>query len=260
MSKSPLATRHSPFAELDALIRRVDEDRWLASRFARAHVRERLIAIYAVNYEIARTAEAAREPAIGRIRLAWWREALDEIARGATPRAHPALALYARTMAGLTLPTAAWELMIEARGVDFEPEPFAEWADVEAYIEASAGTLMRLALVACEAYDPALGLAGNAARAWGYIGLMRAEANWSARGRSILPRKGGSIEDMRGRAVLANNGARSWAKMASSTAFPAFGYVALVPGYLRALANGRTQRPLLARQISLISAAATGRI
>ncbi|MBK8544168.1 MAG: hypothetical protein IPL62_11845 [Caulobacteraceae bacterium] len=40
--------------DLDTLVRRVDEDRWLAARFAPPLVRERLIAIYAVNYEIAR--------------------------------------------------------------------------------------------------------------------------------------------------------------------------------------------------------------
>ena len=64
---------------LDDLVRRVDEDRWLASRFAPADVRARLIALYAVNYEIARTAEVVREPGVGDIRLAWWRDALAEI-------------------------------------------------------------------------------------------------------------------------------------------------------------------------------------
>jgi hypothetical protein len=38
--------------DLDTLVRRVEEDRWLAARFAPPLVRERLIAIYAVNYEI----------------------------------------------------------------------------------------------------------------------------------------------------------------------------------------------------------------
>ncbi|MGQ0534436.1 MAG: phytoene/squalene synthase family protein [Caulobacteraceae bacterium] len=250
----------APSDDLDQLVRRVDEDRWLASRFAPAHVRERLTAIYAVNYEIARTAETVSEAAVGEIRLAWWREALAEIGAGAAPRAHPALTAYAAVMGGVTLPHEAWDLVVDTRRVDFLSEPFAEWADIEAYIEGTAGNLMRLALAACGVYDPALGLAGSAARAWGYVGLMRSEATWRVRGRSILPRKGGSIEDMRGRTVLAYAGARAIAKGAPSAGFPAFGYGALVPGYLRALARGRTQRPLLARQLRLIAAAATGRI
>ena len=56
-------------ADLDADVRRHDEDRWLASRFAPADVRARLIAIYALNYEIARTAEVVSTPALVEIRL-----------------------------------------------------------------------------------------------------------------------------------------------------------------------------------------------
>lgn len=250
-----------PNPELDSLVRRVDEDRWLASRFAPARVRARLMAIYAVYYEIARVAETVSEPGLGHIRLTWWREALAEIGAGGAPQSHPALAAYAETMAGVSLPHAPWDLMIDARmGCDFVAEPFAEWADIEAYLEATGGNLMRVALAACGAYDPANGLAGEASRAWGYVGLMRAEPSWRARGRSMLPRKGGSMDDMRGRAMLAHGGARVWAKVTSSAAFPTFGYVSLVPGYLRALQRGQVQQPLLARQLRLVAAAATGRI
>ncbi len=108
---------------LDALIRRTDEDRWLASRFAATDVRARLIAIYALNYEIARTAEVVKEPAIGEIRLAWWREAIAEIHIGKPPRAHPVLQAYAPLAAGL--PVACWEALTIARAKDFEAAPFA---------------------------------------------------------------------------------------------------------------------------------------
>jgi 15-cis-phytoene synthase len=71
--------------DLDRLVRRVDEDRWLALRFAPEEVRARLIALYAVNYEIARTAEIVSEPALGDIRLEWWRSALEQMAEGSAP-------------------------------------------------------------------------------------------------------------------------------------------------------------------------------
>lgn len=258
---SPASLIPGPVTDLDQLVRRVDEDRWLTSRFAPALVRERLIAIYAVNYEIARTAESVREAGLGQIRLAWWREALEEMTQGAPPRAHPALSFYAETMAGVPIPRTAWEVMIQTRGAcDFEAEPFAEWADLEAYAEQTAGNVMRLALAACGAYDPSNGVAGQAARAWTYVGLMRAQAHWHARGRSFLPRKGGSLPDLRARAELAYGGARAWAKTAPSVAFPALGYLALVPGYLRALKSGRAERPLLMRQLKLIAASASGRL
>ena len=83
---------------LDTLVRRVDEDRWLASRFAPAGVRSRLTALYALNYEISRTAETVTQPALGDIRLAWWREAVEEIYAGRAVRAHPALSAFAAAL------------------------------------------------------------------------------------------------------------------------------------------------------------------
>ena len=73
--------------DLDSqLVRRTDEDRWLASRFAPADVRADLIALYALNYEVARTVEVVSQPTLGDIRLAWWREAIAEIyERPSTP-------------------------------------------------------------------------------------------------------------------------------------------------------------------------------
>ena len=84
----------SPAADddLDALVRRVDPDRWLASRFiADAEQRADVVALYALNYELAHVAETVREPLVGEIRLTWWREAIDAIFAGEPPRRHPVL-------------------------------------------------------------------------------------------------------------------------------------------------------------------------
>ena len=46
--------------DLDALIRRVDPDRWLASRYvADAEARADLLALYAFNYELSRASASA---------------------------------------------------------------------------------------------------------------------------------------------------------------------------------------------------------
>lgn len=244
--------------DLDTLVRRVDADRWLASRFAPAPVRARLTAIYAVNYEIARTAETVREPGIGHIRLAWWREALQEIAHGAAPRAHPVLEAYAAAASLVSLPAPAWDAMIEARELDFAAAPFASWADVDTYLDATAGNVMRLALAACGAPHAEQRLVAQAARAWGYAGLLRSQLAWTARGREILPRTNGSAEEMMGRAEQAYLAAREMP--VASVAFPAVGYVALAPAYMRSLKRERRSQPLFLRQLKLIAAAATGRI
>lgn len=244
-------------AELDALVRRVDEDRWLASRFASAPVRERLIALYAVNFEIARTAEAVREPALGAIRLQWWRESLAEIAAGGSARTHPALAAYARAHRDGGFSLALWEELITARQADLEPAPFDAVAALDDYLGATAGNLMRLAIGACgadAAADAADRLVFRAGWIWGCTGLLRAEAHWAARGRSFLPQQGPSRDELRARVARAIRDMRAMAPL-DARIFPAIGYVRLAGGYLRA-----ARQPLIVRQLKLIAAAATGRV
>ncbi|MGH6949942.1 MAG: squalene/phytoene synthase family protein [Vitreimonas sp.] len=243
---------------LESLVRRADEDRWLASRFAPAPVRAKLTALYAVNYEIARTGEVVREAALGDIRLHWWRDALAEIAGGAAPREHPAL----RALAG-AFPQAAGPLqaLADARRADLDPAPFQTWEDVERYLDATAGALMRLAIEACapEASAALAHVVQPAARAWGFIGLTRSAQFWQARGRSIYPREERARETMLMRAEAAHAAARA-APAPPAAAFPALGYVALAPAYLRALRSGKSEPSVFARQLRLIAAAASGRL
>jgi len=64
------------FDHCSALVRAHDRDRYLATLFAPADLRDALYALYAFNHEIVRVHEAAREPMPGEIRLQWWREVL----------------------------------------------------------------------------------------------------------------------------------------------------------------------------------------
>lgn len=240
---------------MDADVRRFDEDRWLASRFAPDGARKRLVALYALNHEIARTAETVRQAAIGDIRLQWWREAAAEVFAGKPPRKNPIVQAFAEAHAQTPFSPDVINALIDARGADLDAAPFATWAAMEAYLDATAGGLMRLAFTAC-------GVAHHdiiqpAARAWGYTGLMRAGAHWQSRGRNFIP-PGGDAHIMLERAEAAYAEARKVARSLPSEAFPAIGYVALVPGYLRALERGETTRPLILRQVKLVAASATG--
>lgn len=240
--------------ELDADVRRHDEDRWLASRFAPAEARARLAAIYALNHEIARTADVVSQAAIGDIRLAWWGEALAEVAAGKTARAHPLL----QALLPADAASPYWERLIDARGKDLDAAPFASWGELETYLDATAGGVMRLAAHAC-GVDPAAhaSLIETAAQAWGCVGLLRAEAHWRAKGRALLPREGGALNDLAARAERAI--AMLGAQVMPAALFPAIGYAALASGYLRAHQHGNAGPPLLLRQFRLIAASATGR-
>lgn len=230
-------------------MRRVDEDRWLASRFANAAQRARLMSLYALNYEIARVAETIREPALGDIRFAWWRDALDPGARLAHPTLQAFLALWPEPAARETM-----QRMIAARrGADLSPTPFGSLDAMETYCDETAGALISVAALGCGAeLDPAF--ADAAGRAWGLSGLLRAAPHWAARGRTLLP-PGVNEKALVERALLAHERARDLSRRARADTFAAYGYVTFAPLYLRSAQPG-----LLTRQVRLVFAAASGRL
>lgn len=67
---------------LDQRIRTVDEARWLSSRYASEDDRVTLIILYAFYYELARIRLVVTDQTLGNIRFQWWRDALNELARG----------------------------------------------------------------------------------------------------------------------------------------------------------------------------------
>lgn len=169
-----------------AIVRKVDYDRFLSVLFAPAERRDALFALYAFAYEIAKTAETVHEPTLGLIRLQWWRDALEEIDRG-TVRRHEVVAPLAAAMGQAGLVARDVAPLIDAREADLSPDPFDDLAALEAYAEATAGALMRLALRvlgADEAFDDAARAAGTA---YGLTGLLRALPFLAAQGRVMLP-------------------------------------------------------------------------
>lgn len=68
-----------------------DRDRWLACLYAPASARPGLIALMALDLELAQLVVTTTEPMLGEIRLAWWRERLEELDAGKVP-AQPLLA------------------------------------------------------------------------------------------------------------------------------------------------------------------------
>lgn len=227
--------------DLDALVRRVDPDRWLASRFiADAERREDVIALYALNYELAHVAETVREPLMGEIRLTWWREAIEEIFDGRPVRKHPVLLALAQAVRRRGLAREPLETMVEARFADLDHEAFADEAAAEAYVDGTAGALMALAAGVLGAAD--VQALRPAAQAWGQAGLARI-------GRAP------SSTDMATKVASSISAARRAARGLPVAAFPAVAYATLAPAYARG-------RPLsdLEKRVRLLAAAILGRL
>jgi phytoene/squalene synthetase len=157
-------------------VRAADYERFLAAQLAPAAKRPALYALTALNTELARIAETVSEPLLGHIRLAWWREALEEIAAGAAPRNHPVMLALAEVTRAQPRALGECLKMVEARAADLDESLLAEEEAWLAYLDGTAGALHRawalvLDEVAASTHASAI---ADTARAYAVIGLARA--------------------------------------------------------------------------------------
>jgi len=81
-----------------------DRDRFLLSLFVPAREREALLALYALNVELARIHDKISEEMIGHVRYAWWQEALEALYEGQPARGQPVLEALVPVIAAGYLP------------------------------------------------------------------------------------------------------------------------------------------------------------
>ena len=155
-------------------VRSGDYDRFLAIQLAPATARAGLYAVTAFHIELARIAQVVSEPLMGHIRLAWWREALEEIEAGKSPRNHPVVL----GIAGLysTYPDIfPWlHKAIAARAADMDTSLIAQESAWQAYCDDTAGALhmaWALLLGVDKAHHETI---ITQARAYAFVGLVRA--------------------------------------------------------------------------------------
>jgi NADH dehydrogenase [ubiquinone] 1 alpha subcomplex assembly factor 6 len=191
--------RESPLdAVLARLVRRHDRDRFLITLFAPAERREDLLALFAFNYEVAKTREVVSEAPLGEIRLQWWREGIAAIYAGTPPRQHEVMTPLAAAIRRHNLSREHFDRLIDARGVDLGDEPPASLAALETYAEASSARLVWLALEVLGERGEAVYTAGRAVGiAFGLTGLLRAVPFHARAKRLYLPRDLCEAADLR---------------------------------------------------------------
>lgn len=146
-----------------------DPERLLALSYAPRERRAALAALFALDDALAALLASTREPALGQIRLAWWRERLEALDHGPPP-AEPVLTALAGgvlplgvTGAALAELTGGWEELILADVLDD--------AALTRFAEARGGRLFVLAGQALGAApgDPL----AQAGRGWALADLAR---------------------------------------------------------------------------------------
>ncbi len=168
-------------------VRRHDPDRFLCALFAPADRREDLFALCAFSLELARVREQVSEPMLGRIRLQWWRDAVEEIYSG-IPRRHAVIQPLHAAVKRYGLDRALLDRMIDAREADMDGKPPRDLAALEGYADGTAGALAALSLAVLGVADePAGRAARHVALAWALTGLLRAAAFHAHAKRQYLP-------------------------------------------------------------------------
>jgi 15-cis-phytoene synthase len=176
------------YAYCENLIRRNDQDRWLASLFIPEDRRRHVHALYAFSLEIARVKEIVSEPLLGEIRFQWWRDALEgKNEKDAT--ANPVADALLDTIARFDLPKALLLELIKARLRDIYGDKMDSVSALESYLDATCSNLFRLAMLILDGEGAAagLGVARHAGIAYGLTGLVRSLPWQSAWGAPFVP-------------------------------------------------------------------------
>lgn len=179
-----------------------EPDRYLAALLAPPKARDALLALAAFSSELARIPFAvSREPAMGAIRLQWWRDALEmppELSTGSEIADAVRAAARLSALDGVLL-----EAMIEGRNALLECGPFADDAALRTFLWQTEGAQFALASKSVDAHTaPDLAAAHTAAgHAYGLARLLMDLPRSLSRGRvplaqSHLAAAGGSAQDL----------------------------------------------------------------
>ncbi|MBL1434635.1 MAG: squalene/phytoene synthase family protein [Rhodobacteraceae bacterium] len=175
------------FESCEKLVKAGDPDRFLSAQSAPPEARNALMAIYAVNLEIARAPWASPEPLVAQIRLQWWADEIGKIYHGKRVNSHEILPALREVIFDHTLPREVFENLIEARHADLDSTPIAGRAGFDSYIKNTSGSVMALASKVLGATPEHMPIINDFAYGAGVAAMLRAAPELQARRRSPLP-------------------------------------------------------------------------
>jgi 15-cis-phytoene synthase len=211
------------FSHCQQLLRDGNRQAWLASLFCPADKRPYVQALYAFDHEIARIPSIVSEPALGEIRLQWWREVLEG-ERVSEAAANPVSAALMQTIVINKLPAVSLVHVINARVFDLYNDPMPTLSDLEGYCGEIGSTFFRLAaIILCDGENPGgADACGHAGVAFKLTQLLQALPKHAARGQCYVPKD-----------VLARHGALPQAVAAGVVSDPLCNAVAEVRAITR---------------------------
>ncbi len=173
-------------------VKKSDYYRYLCCLFIPESLRWRAFAIYAFNSEIAKIKDVVSEPMMGHIRLQWWRDAIDEIYSGNSPKKHKhniSEELY-KVISEVKVPKHFFETLIDAREADIDFTGYETIENIEEYLSSTSSTLLKMLIVSMGfALDENIEkMANNVGIAYALTGILRALKHDAHHRRIMLPK------------------------------------------------------------------------
>jgi 15-cis-phytoene synthase len=252
-----------------AAARQLDRDRYLAALLAPQRARDGLMALAAFHGEIARIPLTVHEPAIGDIRLQWWRDAL--ITSAGTATGNPVADAMRRTMREHALTGEMLIEIVDAYARMLEAGTMTTTEAIDAHVEAAQGAAFQAAaqILGSAATAPVAALLAAAAQSYGRVQLLRTLPLLVSKGRNPFGDAdvAASAQPLLKHARVELARARQLATAAPATILPAILPLALVEPYLAALegvgshvADQRADISPLTRVWRLLKASTLGRV
>ena len=157
-----------------ALVRQYDRERFVTALLAPAQFREDLLVLYGFNAEVSRIRFLTREPLAAAIRLQWWREMVSGQRPAFELERHPVAAPLRRLIVEGLIEAALIDALLDARDWELGGEPFATLADLDSFVQSTAGGLgQSAAQILGATSEESLRAARLASVAYGLVGLLR---------------------------------------------------------------------------------------
>ncbi len=178
------------------MVRDHDPDRFLLSMLVPAEHRAALWALFAFNYEIAKTREVVSETQLGLIRLQWWRGEIEKIYKGEGVPEGEVLCALAKVIQSYDLPCEHFETLICAREFDLEDVLPANLEGLLNYADFTTTPLMKM-VVQIMGGDPDVEPSQSVAVNYALAGLLRAVPRCAQQRHCFLPEDLLNMQDVK---------------------------------------------------------------
>ena len=150
------------------LVKKDEPERYFISLFGPKNIQASLWSIFAFDSELSRIKNVVSEPMIGKIRLQWWREALEKL-EGHKGRGHYILQALQTLLAQNAIQISDLMSLVDAREIEFEDTASCDMEKILKYADSTLGLLTELSARISSCGSDDINWARKIGTSWGLI-------------------------------------------------------------------------------------------